>query len=61
PRYRGGPMHYADSVGLGEVLRTVQAFEKRFGSQYWTPPELMQQLAASGDRFASMAVSRTAS
>ena len=51
PRHRGGPMHYADTVGLDKVLETVREFEARFGSLYWTPPKLLVELAESGRSF----------
>lgn len=51
PRYRGGPMHYADVTGLDKVLARVREFEDRFGSMYWTPPALLVELAESGRRF----------
>jgi 3-hydroxyacyl-CoA dehydrogenase len=53
PRYRGGPMHYADSVGLDQVYETVCNFRDRFGSMYWEPPALLRELANSGGRFAT--------
>ena len=53
PRYRGGPMHYADTVGLDKVYATVCAFEERFGSMYWQPPALLKELAERGKRFSS--------
>ena len=52
PRHRGGPMFYADYVGLDKVLETVRDFEQRFGSLYWTPPKLLVDLAESGKSFA---------
>jgi 3-hydroxyacyl-CoA dehydrogenase len=51
PRHRGGPMFYADSVGLDRVLETVRDFEERFGSMYWTPPGRLVELAESGRSF----------
>ena len=54
PRHRGGPMHYADSVGLDKVLARVREFEDRFGSLYWEPPELLTELAESGRRFSDL-------
>ena len=44
-------MHFADAIGLAEVYRTVRGFEQRFGSRYWTPPDLLRELADSGGRF----------
>jgi len=54
PRHRGGPMHYADSIGLDKVYATVCEFEERFGSMYWEPPALLKELAESGKRFADL-------
>jgi 3-hydroxyacyl-CoA dehydrogenase len=51
PRHRGGPMHYADTVGLDRIYDTVSAFRDRFGDRYWTPPELLRTLALRGGRF----------
>ena len=51
PRHRGGPMHYADSIGLDRVYDKVCEFQKRFGSQYWEAPKLLQTLAAKNGQF----------
>jgi 3-hydroxyacyl-CoA dehydrogenase len=53
PRHRGGPMHYADSVGLDKIYAKVCEFEERFGSMYWEPPALLKELAESGGKFSS--------
>ena len=52
PRHRGGPMFYADYIGLDKVLDSVRGFEKQHGSLYWTPPALLVELAGSGKSFA---------
>lgn len=54
PRYRGGPMHYADSIGLDRVYEAVCGFQERFGSMYWEPPELLKELGTSGGKFADI-------
>lgn len=51
PRYRGGPMHYADRIGLENVYRRVCEFAERFGREYWEPPALLRDLAKSGGSF----------
>ena len=51
PRYRGGPMHYADSIGLEQVHQRICEFRDRFGAQYWEPPELLVTLAKENGRF----------
>ncbi len=54
PRHRGGPMHYADTVGPAKIYETVCEFRERFGPMYWEPPELLSKLAKSGGRFADV-------
>jgi len=54
PRHRGGPMHYADSIGLDQVCEAVSGFRERFGPMYWELPELLRELAESGGKFADI-------
>jgi 3-hydroxyacyl-CoA dehydrogenase len=49
PRHRGGPMFYADTVGLATVLSRVREYRARFGD-YWTPAPLLERLVADGRR-----------
>ena len=51
PAYRGGPMWYADTVGLKKVYERISAFEKQHGA-LWKPAALLRQLAESGRTFA---------
>jgi 3-hydroxyacyl-CoA dehydrogenase len=51
PPYRGGPMWYADTVGLAKVLERVRGFERQHG-RVWAPAGLLQQLAEAGKTFA---------
>ena len=55
PAWRGGPMHYADSVGLAHVLERVREFEQRFGSENWTPAPLLEKLVSNGNTLAEWA------
>jgi 3-hydroxyacyl-CoA dehydrogenase len=50
PRHRGGPMFYADTVGLDTVLKRVQEYRARFGD-YWEPAPLLEKLVAEGRGF----------
>jgi len=50
PRHRGGPMFYADTVGLKTVLSRVQEYRARFGD-YWEPAPLLERLVAEGKSF----------
>ncbi|MEJ2129615.1 MAG: 3-hydroxyacyl-CoA dehydrogenase NAD-binding domain-containing protein [Woeseiaceae bacterium] len=52
PRFRGGPMYYADTVGLSEICATIDAFAERFDPQYWQVSDLLRKLADSGDAIA---------
>jgi 3-hydroxyacyl-CoA dehydrogenase len=50
PRHRGGPMFYADTVGLRTVLGRVKEYRQQFGD-YWQPAPLLEQLANDGSGF----------
>jgi len=50
PAFRGGPMFYADSVGLDQVLAQVKALHARCGD-WWKPAPLLEKLAAEGRTF----------
>jgi 3-hydroxyacyl-CoA dehydrogenase len=53
PRYKGGPMHYADSVGLPKILADIQEFAKE-DPLFWQPSPLLVDLVARGENFASL-------
>jgi 3-hydroxyacyl-CoA dehydrogenase len=50
PRHVGGPMFYADAVGLPTVLARVRQYRDTFGD-YWKPAALLEKLAAEGKGF----------
>ncbi len=50
PAWRGGPMFYADRVGLAHIYERVSSFHSEFGSR-WAPAPLLEQLAKSGGTF----------
>jgi 3-hydroxyacyl-CoA dehydrogenase len=52
PRHRGGPMFYANTVGLPTVLARVNEYRRQFGD-YWQPSPLLQRLASEGRGFQS--------
>jgi len=54
PRHRGGPMFWADSIGLEKVLSTIRRFGVELGAQYWTPAPLLLSLAETGKKFADV-------
>ncbi len=50
PSFRGGPMFYADTVGLPKVISTMASYRKGQYPDVWTPAPLLEQLAAAGKR-----------
>jgi 3-hydroxyacyl-CoA dehydrogenase len=53
PAYRGGPMWYADTVGLKKVYGKVEEFHRKHGF-LWEPAPLLKRLALEGKNFASL-------
>ena len=53
PRHRGGPMKYADMVGLEKILADIQAFAKQ-DPLFWQPSPLLVQLVNEGKNFDSL-------
>ena len=51
PRYRGGLMFYADTVGLDKVLETMQRFETEEDGDAMAPAPLLAKLAKEGGSF----------
>jgi len=51
PPYRGGPMFYADSVGLDKVLAAIERFQKGYQGAQWKPAPLLTKFAKEGKRF----------
>jgi 3-hydroxyacyl-CoA dehydrogenase len=51
PAYRGGPMWYADTVGLRKVYDRITGFQRIHG-ELWEPAPLLKKLAAEGRTFA---------
>jgi 3-hydroxyacyl-CoA dehydrogenase len=59
PSYRGGPMWYADCVGLKKVYARILEFREKHG-EIWEPAPLLKRLAEQGKGFAD-AEAKTAS
>jgi 3-hydroxyacyl-CoA dehydrogenase len=51
PAYRGGPMFYADTVGLDQVLVAIEGFRKGYNGSQWQPAPLLVKLAGEGKKF----------
>ena len=46
PVYRGGPMHWADSLGLADVAAKIRDYGERLGGRHWEMAPLIDRLAA---------------
>jgi 3-hydroxyacyl-CoA dehydrogenase len=53
PRHRGGPMKYADTVGLPKVLADIHEFAKQ-DPLFWQPSPLLVDLVERGANFDSL-------
>jgi len=51
PAFRGGPMFYADTVGLPKVLAAIERFQEGYMGEVWKPAPLLAKLAKEGRRF----------
>ena len=51
PAFRGGPLCYADQIGLPAILAGLRKYESEHGSQYWKPANLIVKLAQEGRGF----------
>lgn len=48
PRFRGGPMFYADTLGTTRVVERIRALAAVHGERYWAPAPLLEELARDG-------------
>ena len=53
PRFRGGPMKWADMVGLDKILADIREFAKE-DALFWTPSPLLVELVEKGENFESL-------
>ena len=53
PIYRGGPMHYADHIGLKTVVERLKAYQAQMGDFFKVSP-LLEKLAAEGGKLSSV-------
>jgi 3-hydroxyacyl-CoA dehydrogenase len=51
PAYRGGPMFWADEIGLKTVCDAYQKYARQCGDTYWKPAPLLERLAREGKGF----------
>jgi len=51
PIARGGPMYYANSIGLDKVVAALRDFQQHSGDDFWQPCQLLLDLAEQGKGF----------
>ncbi len=54
PAYRGGPMFWADKVGVKTIYETVKRFHDTVGGDQWKPSELLAKLAGENKKFGDL-------
>ena len=54
PAHVGGPMWYADTQGLDNVLADIERFYEESGDNVWKPSNLLRKLVSEGRNFASL-------
>jgi 3-hydroxyacyl-CoA dehydrogenase len=59
PRYRGGPLHYAEHIGLKTVLDGMHKYRDIYGPMHWEPARLLVELVKSGRSVADWERSRS--
>lgn len=53
PPYRGGPMFWADQVGLPRIVAALERYQAATGDPMFAPAPLLKRLAAEGESFQS--------
>ena len=53
PRHRGGPLHYADTLGPQELISRIETYAKE-DSHYWKVPDMLRQMALDGTKFSDL-------
>jgi 3-hydroxyacyl-CoA dehydrogenase len=51
PRYRGGPLFYADTIGPATDLAGIRRLAAAHGVRYWTPAPLLVDIVDRGETF----------
>ena len=50
PAYRGGPMYWANQIGLDKVYQEIENYHQQFG-EFWKPANLLKELAQKNQLF----------
>jgi 3-hydroxyacyl-CoA dehydrogenase len=58
PRYRGGPLFYADAIDLKTLLDGMLKYQAQFGPMHWQPAALLVELVRKGQSIADWQAAR---
>jgi len=58
PTWRGGPMYFADHLGLATIRDRLERYSDQLGDEALRPARLIRELAGTGRGFASLPVAR---
>ena len=53
PKWRGGPMKYADMIGLDKILKNIKKYSEE-DPRFWAPPKLLEDLVKQNKNFDSL-------
>ena len=53
PKWRGGPMKYADMIGLDKILKNILKYSEE-DPRFWSPPKLLEDLVKQNKNFDSL-------
>ena len=53
PRFRGGPLHYADTIGAKELVARIERYAED-DAYYWKVPAILRRMAEDGTTFADL-------
>ncbi len=54
PVYRGGPMFWADQIGVKKIYDALNKYHEQTGDSFWKPAPLLKKLAETGGTFGSL-------
>ncbi|MEM8660793.1 MAG: 3-hydroxyacyl-CoA dehydrogenase NAD-binding domain-containing protein [Pseudomonadota bacterium] len=54
PKWRGGPLFYADALGLETVVTKLEALREQTGDVFWEPNKLLRRLSREGETLKSL-------
>lgn len=53
PRFRGGPLHYADTIGAEELVRRIEEYSKE-DAHFWQVPNVLKKMSEENTTFADL-------